>query len=233
MGKHKAKNHKAAGINKSVSTPMYWGDLLADGELRKCSLAARGFWLFGCLPQLLHDKTDRVSGSYPELARLCSCTPAEARRATAELKNTNACRVTISNGNVTLVNRRQERVLKERKAATARTAKSRANAAKKAENTEDTQRDNEDAAAPCNTLVTVEKPLPSSSSSFSPSVTKVTRGGKPPHIFLSELKIQLEVLKDIKRGLFEKGDKTSKAKGRELIEKIKTLQLEIANYGNA
>lgn len=120
----KGKTHREQGIRKRASTPIYAADILADTEIRKCTLATRGAWYESFL-RICRDDTDRIEGTYDQLARLWGCTLDEARAVVTELSNTKTCSVTVCNNICTLINRRRNRMLKEREKTRKRVANHR------------------------------------------------------------------------------------------------------------
>lgn len=96
-------------------------------ELRRCSLETKGFWI-ECICVMREIGSDRVTGSYAEIARIIGCFPEEAERCIAELQRTETARVTLSNDCVTLVSRYITKELKAKKQTRLRVAKHRSNA---------------------------------------------------------------------------------------------------------
>ena len=128
---HKAKTHKAAGIRRKPSEAVYSADILSDKSYTLCSDIGRGLWCQTLL-YIWHDNTDRLSGSLTDLVALWNTTPERARKGIFELITRAPCDVYLngkkvsrdvtecpieSHDIVTLVNRRQQRALKDRKLA--------------------------------------------------------------------------------------------------------------------
>lgn len=116
--------HNDAGIEKRISEAVYPADILSDTELFKCELLTRGAW-FQCLLLMWRDKTDRVSGTPSQLARLWGCSEDQVNIIVLDLTLNKPCNITEQNGVVTLVSRRLERRLKAAKQAIERKRKQR------------------------------------------------------------------------------------------------------------
>jgi hypothetical protein len=80
-------------------------------ELRKCSLATRGFWI-DCLAIMRDQGKAVIKGTYDEIARSVGCFPLEAEASINELKHTKTADVTQINGCVMVKSRRYARELK-------------------------------------------------------------------------------------------------------------------------
>jgi len=194
----KGRSHEEQGIHKTPSEPVYPADILADPAIQACPGLARGAWL-QTLMILWRDGTDRIRGDVPTFGRLWGMTEEEVGQVIAAFRLHKPCEILRCHGNghnghgpVTLVCRCLRRQLKARAAATKR---------KRAEREREASRDGH---AP----VTAEKCPPSSSSSSSPSGTKVPMGGEPPVTdggksrarrpapFISELEVQRKAILD-------------------------------------
>ncbi len=157
-GRTPAQSHKAAGIIKRPSIPVYPGDFLADTALQLCSLATRGAW-FDCLLRMWRDNTYSITGTREDFARLWGCSVDDVNAVLRDMSHHQPCVVTDHHGNVTLMSRRLRRSHKDREGARLRQRRHR----KKARG---------------DGGVTPELTPLSSSSSFSPS----TLGGEgTPH----------------------------------------------------
>lgn len=99
----------------------YARDWLTDVNLSRCGMATRGFWM-DCLAAMWLSGTrgELRDHTYEELARLCRCSPTEARVAVEELRVTETADVTLRDGVVTLRNRRMLRDDSRRKSSRSR-----------------------------------------------------------------------------------------------------------------
>jgi hypothetical protein len=90
---------------------MQWfvSDWLSDPQVSACSCWTRGIWVdwLNCMHQ--RDRSGALSGTIDQLARMGRCEVNEARSALDELAATGAADVAMSNGVVTLTNRRMMR----------------------------------------------------------------------------------------------------------------------------
>lgn len=102
-------------MGKRPAFQFYTGDWLKDEQLRKCGLAAKGFWM-DMLCFIDQSGKGSVTGTLKELARMAGCDSSEAEAAIAELQRTETATVTERNGEITLTNRRMEREAKEKSA---------------------------------------------------------------------------------------------------------------------
>jgi hypothetical protein len=109
----------------------YPADWKTDPDLRKCSLASRGFWIEMLGSMHLDNRSGEISGSFSELSQLAGCTPEEAQKAIKELHEKQAANVTLPlqnvtcNEKVTLINRRMKNEHKKRTGSTLRVRKHR------------------------------------------------------------------------------------------------------------
>jgi len=123
--------HKEAGIRKKPSIPLYPADVLSDSALAGASIEERGAWLW-LLMYILHEDTDRHVTSWESLrVKWGLGSTAECRAMCHRLEEQGICRVEMDETTVCLVNRRRERVLKERRATARRVAKCRAKSLQK------------------------------------------------------------------------------------------------------
>ena len=109
----------------------YPADWKTDPDLRKCSLASRGFWIEMLGSMHLDNRSGEISGSFSELSQLAGCTPEEAEKAVKEIEEKNVANVTCNvlqrscNANVTLINRRMKTEHNKRNGNKLRVKKSR------------------------------------------------------------------------------------------------------------
>lgn len=98
-----------------------------DSLLRQCSLETKGFWLEAiCVMREMG--TDRLKGSYADIARMVGCFPDETERCISELRRTKTADVTLGNDCVTLVSRYIKKENKRREQTKLRVRKLRGNA---------------------------------------------------------------------------------------------------------
>jgi len=145
-----AMNHKDAGINKRVSEAVYPADILSDETLIPCELKTKGAW-FWCLLIMWRTKTNSITKTVSQFARLWGCSEDDARDVIADMVANKPCVVTESPEGVTLLSRRLTNRKVSRKQASERKAAQRSR----------------ESHAP----VPPEKPLPSISSSSSSSIS--------------------------------------------------------------
>lgn len=80
---------------------------LSDPALGMCELATKGFWM-EALCVMMKLSSDRIVGSYEQIARICRCSVDEARLAISDLQKTGAADVHENpDKSITLVNRRR------------------------------------------------------------------------------------------------------------------------------
>jgi uncharacterized protein YdaU (DUF1376 family) len=93
---------------------LYVNDWLGDSWLSLCDPATRGIWID--LLAIMHQsgRTGKITASVKKLSRLCRCTPEEMQTALEDLSVTKTADVTVSNNDVTVVNRRMYREHRER-----------------------------------------------------------------------------------------------------------------------
>lgn len=151
--------HKRQGVRGKRVTlnDVYPSDLLTDMDLKMCSLATKGAWVYGTLLYLWREGRDRVTATHAELAKLWDCTEEEALDVVLELGERDVAEITYDGVTVSIVSRRLSRQMKEREKARQRKAKQRAGT------------DPEGDVTP---RVPPENALPSSSSSSSSSSSK-------------------------------------------------------------
>ncbi len=140
-------NHKESGINKRPSEAVYPADIISDTALQMCSLITFGAWM-KCLLPMWRDKTSSASGTIKQFARKWGCSEEEVEDIINEIETTNVADVIKSNNNVTLVSRRLKRREDAKEKTRLRVEEHR-----------------------CNNPVTPKKVLPSSSLSFSSSIS--------------------------------------------------------------
>lgn len=99
----------------------------SDADLSGCSLAARGLWL-EILCYLYAQDEYTITTSYERLGRMARCDSSEVAKLMIELKDNKVCNVTLGHGDVTVVSRRLQKILKARKQATCRKQKQRVTA---------------------------------------------------------------------------------------------------------
>ena len=92
------------------------GDWLSDAQVSQCRPATRGIWWDAISAMHGIDRCGQLSGTVEALARVCRCRVDEMRAAADDLRSTGAADVTVSNGIVTLVNRRMRREYENRQA---------------------------------------------------------------------------------------------------------------------
>ncbi len=177
----KARSHKAAGIDKRISEPVYPADILSDTKLQMAPPEVKGGWLWTLL-HLWRDKVPSMTGTYDDWGRTWGCSKQRAKTIIATAKRLNICDVTESHNDVTLMSRRLER----------REVESR-NTRECSRVRKQKQRDKESGIDPCHTHVTPGKVPPSSSVSISssPSVLKNNTGGVSVSPELSQLANEL------------------------------------------
>jgi hypothetical protein len=96
----------------------------SDPELAMCSLSARGLWL-EILCHMYDQDASTITCSFEQLARMTRCEASEAAKYALELKTAKVADVTLGHGEVTVMSRRLEKLLKARKQATLRKRKER------------------------------------------------------------------------------------------------------------
>lgn len=96
----------------------------SDPDLSGCSLAARGLWL-EMLCYLYAQDQHTLTASYEKLGRMARCDSSEVAKLILELKHNNVADVTLGHGDVTVMSRRLEKLLKARNQATLRKRKER------------------------------------------------------------------------------------------------------------
>jgi hypothetical protein len=103
------------------------GDWLSDAQVSQCRPATRGIWWDAISAMHGIDRCGQLSGTVEALARVCRCRVDEMRAAVDDLRSTCAADVTVSNGIVTLVNRRMRREYEDRQAVKNRVDRHRQN----------------------------------------------------------------------------------------------------------
>ena len=103
------------------------GDWLSDAQVSQCRPATRGIWWDAISAMHGIDRCGQLSGTVEALARVCRCRVDEMRAAVDDLRSTGAADVTVSNGIVTLVNRRMRREYENRQAVKNRVDRHRKN----------------------------------------------------------------------------------------------------------
>jgi len=103
------------------------GDWLSDAQVSQCRPATRGIWWDAISAMHGIDRCGQLSGTIEALARVCRCRVDEMRAAVDDLRSTGAADVTVSNGIVTLVNRRMRREYENRQAVKNRVDRHRQN----------------------------------------------------------------------------------------------------------
>ncbi|HYK88837.1 MAG TPA: hypothetical protein VE398_08710 [Acidobacteriota bacterium] len=103
------------------------GDWLSDAQVSQCRPATRGIWWDAISVMHGIDRCGQLSGTVEALARVCRCRVDEMRAAVDDLRSTGAADVTVSNGIVTLVNRRMRREYENRQAVKNRVDRHRRN----------------------------------------------------------------------------------------------------------
>jgi excinuclease UvrABC ATPase subunit len=103
------------------------GDWLSDAQVSQCRPATRGIWWDAISAMHGIDRCGQLSGTIEALARVCRCRVDEVRAAVDDLRSTGAADVTVSNGIVTLVNRRMRREYENRQAVKSRVDRHRRN----------------------------------------------------------------------------------------------------------
>ena len=88
--------------------PTEW---LGDPQLSLCSPEARGIWIDACSVMMIN-RTDRISGTDEEIARLCRCLPEQTRATHEQISRTKAATTHEQNGIKTWVCRRFSRELR-------------------------------------------------------------------------------------------------------------------------
>ena len=148
MGKRTTQ--KKQGVHKRVSDAVYFKDIVSDGQRRASLLETRGAWDDTWF-------TMAMDGAYEMIftvrgwARFWGCTTQKARKVIRDMQDNKVCDVTLCNKNVTLKSRRLARKHEVRTGIALRVKKYRQKEV-------------------CNSDVTSEKVLPSSSSSLSSSL---------------------------------------------------------------
>jgi len=107
------------------------GEWLSDARVSQCRPATRGIWIDGLSAMHGIDRCGQLSGTVEALARVCRCRVDEMRAAVDDLCSTGAADVTVSNGVVTLVNRRMRREYENRQAVKNRVDRLRQNKKKR------------------------------------------------------------------------------------------------------
>lgn len=97
------------------SFQFYPGDWLKDPELGVCSPATRGIWVDLLCAIWNGDGSGSVTNTPKKLARLCRCDTDEMERAITELAEENVAVVTRDGDSVTILSRRLQKELHERK----------------------------------------------------------------------------------------------------------------------
>lgn len=97
-----------------------------DPELRSCTMETQGFWL-RAYATMRKSGVCSIAGTVTDLVRMIGCTPEEAERSIAELKDKKVADVTQSNKNVTLTSRHLKKALKIKKQTRLRVRKHRGN----------------------------------------------------------------------------------------------------------
>jgi hypothetical protein len=100
---------------------------LSDARVSQCRPATRGIWWDAISAMHGIDRCGQLSGTVEALARVCRCRVDEMRAAVDDLRSTGAADVTVSNGIVTLVNRRMRREYENRQAVKNRVDRHRRN----------------------------------------------------------------------------------------------------------
>ena len=103
------------------------GDWLSDAQVSQCRPATRGIWWDAISAMHGIDRCGQLSGTVEALARVCRCRVDEMRAAVDDLRSTGAADVTVSDGIVTLVNRRMRREYENRQAVKNRVDRHRRN----------------------------------------------------------------------------------------------------------
>jgi hypothetical protein len=103
------------------------GEWLSDAQVSQCRPATRGIWWDAISAMHGIDRCGLLSGTVEALARVCRCRVDEMRAAVDDLRSTGAADVTVSNGIVTLVNRRMRREYENRQAVKNRVDRHRLN----------------------------------------------------------------------------------------------------------
>jgi hypothetical protein len=117
----------SSGSPKLPAIQFYTGDWFKAADVAMCSPATRGIWFDAICAMHDSDRSGTLVGTADQLIRVLRCSLPELHAAIAELKATGAADVTERNGVVTLVNRRMQRIYKERVAVRERVAKHRGN----------------------------------------------------------------------------------------------------------
>jgi hypothetical protein len=107
------------------------GDWLSDAQVSQCRPATRGIWWDAISAMHGIDRCGQLSGTVEALARVCRCRVDEMRASVDDLRSTGAADVTVSNGIVTLVNRRMRREYENRQAMKNRVDRHRQNKKKR------------------------------------------------------------------------------------------------------
>lgn len=103
------------------------GEWLSDARVSQCEPATRGIWWDAISAMHGLDRCGQLSGTFEGLARVCRCRVDEMRAAVDDLRSTGTADVTVSNGIVTLVNRRMRREYENRQAVKNRVDRHRRN----------------------------------------------------------------------------------------------------------
>lgn len=104
----------------------YPGDWLKDPKLSLCCAATRGIWIDAIAAMHESNRSDRITGTCAQLARVCRCSESDMQAAIEELTSTEAANVrTNSAGLYTLICRRLSDDLNHRQSQNQRQAKHR------------------------------------------------------------------------------------------------------------
>jgi len=105
----------------------YPGDWKKDPCLSMCGPETRGIYIDILCSMHDNDGSGIITGTVEQLARMCRCSPKQMADAIEELSVTKTCRVTISDGAITMMNRRMNEEHKSRKSSAERSKKYREN----------------------------------------------------------------------------------------------------------
>jgi hypothetical protein len=106
----------------------FTGDWLKDPNVTMLSPAARGVWIDLLCSMHEAGRYGELIGTTDQLARIARCSTAELVQALADIESTGVADVTLSNNNVTVVNRRMKREYKKREHTKLRVERYRRNA---------------------------------------------------------------------------------------------------------
>lgn len=116
-------------MGKKPYIEFYTGDYLRDPNLGMCSPLSRGVWMDALCAMHEAGGTGQLRGSYEQFSRILRSSVEEVKHAFTELRATNTAEIQEhSNGLVTLINRRMNRLYNERESVRNRVEKYRSNA---------------------------------------------------------------------------------------------------------